>query len=192
MKDGELNPALRRLSPEDLGAEFREVVSTQEYTRKTPIEGVKIIDLRLMIDDGGSFAELVRFDEAGHLEAIPEFQPRQSSYSQVLPGAIKAFHLHYNQEDVWFVPPTDRLLIGLVDARKDSSTYKQTMRFVMGAGKAQLLYIPRGVGHGCANIGNTPSTILYFVNQQFDLNDPDERRLPYDMLGLDFWQITQG
>ncbi len=192
MKDGELNPALRRLSPEDLGAEFREVVSTQEYGRKTPIEGVKIIDLRLMIDDGGSFAELVRFDETGHLLAIPEFQVRQSSYSQVLPGAIKAFHLHYNQEDVWFVPPTDRLLIGLVDARQDSPTYKQTMRFVMGAGKAQLLYIPRGVGHGCANIGGVPATILYYVNQHFNLEDPDERRLPYDVLGLDFWQITQG
>jgi dTDP-4-dehydrorhamnose 3,5-epimerase len=194
MKDQELNPMApaRRLTPEDLGADYRAVVSTQEYGKRTPIEGVKIIDLRLLIDDGGSFAELVRFDENGRLLAVPEFQVRQSSYSQVLPGAIKAFHLHYNQEDVWFVPPTDRLLIGLVDARKDSPTLGATMRFVMGAGKAQLLYIPRGVGHGCANIGNEPATILYYVNQHFSLEDPDERRLPYDLLGLDFWQITQG
>lgn len=181
-----------KLSPTDLGPEFQAVVSTQEYGRRTPIEGVKLIDLRLMIDDGGSFAELVRFDEHGHLEAIPEFQVRQSSYSQVLPGAIKAFHLHYNQEDVWFVPPTDRLLIGLIDARKNSPTYNQSMRFVMGGGKAQLLYIPRGVGHGGGNIGTHPATILYYVNQQFSLNDPDERRLPWDMLGKEFWELTQG
>lgn len=182
----------QRLSPDAIGSDFRDKVTTQEYTRKTPIEGVQIIDLRLMQDDGGSFAELVRFDEHGRLLQIPEFQVRQSSYSQVLPGAIKAFHLHYNQEDVWFVPPTDRLLIGLLDVREGSPTYGQSMRFVMGAGKAQLLYIPRGVAHGCGNLGNTSCTILYYVNQHFNLDSPDEHRLPWDILGEPFWQITQG
>ena len=66
------------------------------------------------------------------------------------------------------------------------------MRLVMGSGKAQLLYIPGGVGHGGANIWREPATILYYVSQQFDLNDPDERRLPWDMLGADFWQMTPG
>lgn len=183
---------LRKLSPDDLGPEYQSVLTTQEYAARTRIQGVQIVDLRLLVDDGGSFAELVRFDENGNLLAIPEFKVRQSSYSQVLPGAIKAFHLHFNQEDVWFVPPTDRLLIGLVDARKDSPTQGASMRFVMGAGKAQLLYIPRGVGHGGANIGTEPATILYYVNQHFDLNDPDERRLPWDLLGREFWEITQG
>ena len=109
---------MQKLTPEDLAPEYASAVSTQEYTRTTPIEGVQIIDLRHMTDDGGSFAELVRFDEKGCLLQVPSFQVRQSSYSLVLPGAIKAFHLHYNQEDVWFVPPTDRLLVGLIDCRK--------------------------------------------------------------------------
>lgn len=180
------------LAPTDLAPRFQDAVSTQEYPKRTLIDGVQIVDIRLLIDDGGSFAELVRFDDSGYLLQIPEFKVRQSSYSQVLPGAIKAFHLHYNQEDVWFVPPTDRLLIGLVDARKNSPTSGQTMRFVMGGGKAQLLYIPRGVGHGCANLGNVPATILYYVNQHFNIADPDERRLPWDMLGKEFWEIVQG
>jgi len=183
---------LKKLNPDEIGPDYRSVLTTQQYGGATPIEGVQRIDLRLLTDDGGSFAELVRFDDSGRLLAIPGFQVRQSSYSQVLPGAIKAFHLHYNQEDVWFVPPTDRLLIGLIDCREASPTYKATMRFVMGAGKAQLLYIPRGVGHGGANIGLEPATILYYVNQHFNLDDPDERRLPWDILGADFWQITQG
>lgn len=181
-----------RLSPADLAPRFAEAVSTQEYPKRVLLDGVQILDLRLMVDDGGSFAEVVRFDEAGCLLQIPAFKVRQSSYSQVLPGAIKAFHLHYHQEDVWFVPPTDRLLIGLVDTRDASPTVGQTMRFVLGAGKAQILYIPRGVGHGCANLGNTPATIFYYVNQHFNIGDPDERRLPWDFLGADFWQITQG
>jgi dTDP-4-dehydrorhamnose 3,5-epimerase-like enzyme len=183
---------MKTLSPADLGPEFAARVSTQEYTKKTPIEGVQVIDLRLLIDDGGSFAEIVRFDEEGRLLAVPEFQVRQSSYSLVLPGAIKAFHLHYNQEDVWFVPPGDRLLVGLVDARADSPTAGASMRLVLGAGRAQILYIPRGVAHGCANIGAAPATILYYVNQHFNINDPDERRLPWDLLGAEFWQMTPG
>ncbi len=183
---------LEKLTPDDFGPDYLPYLTTQGYGGGRRIEGVKTIDLRLLTDDGGSFAELVRFDEVGHLEDIPDFQVRQSSYSLVLPGAIKAFHLHFNQEDVWFVPPTDRLLIGLVDARKASPSYGMTMRFVMGGGKAQLLYIPRGVGHGGANIGTQPATILYYVNQPFDITDPDERRLPYDIVGEDFWRIAPG
>jgi dTDP-4-dehydrorhamnose 3,5-epimerase len=181
-----------KLKPSDIGPDFSNLVSTQQYGGAIPIEGVKRIELRLMVDDGGSFAELVRLDDNGRLLAFPDFQVRQSSYSQVLPGAIKAFHLHYNQEDVWFVPPTDRLLIGLIDCRESSPTYKASMRFVMGGGKAQLLYIPRGVAHGGGCIGNEPSTILYYVNQHFNLDDPDEHRLPWDTLGKEFWEITQG
>jgi dTDP-4-dehydrorhamnose 3,5-epimerase len=183
---------MQSLRPDELAPAYAAVVTTQEYTSRPRIDGVQILDLRLMNDDGGSFAELVRFDEQGRLLAIPSFQVRQSSYSLVLPGAIKAFHLHYNQEDVWFVPPTDRLLIGLLDCRKDSPTVGESMRFVMGGGKAQLLYIPRGVAHGGANVGAIPATILYYVNQHFSLDDPDERRVPWDILGADFWELTPG
>ena len=93
---------------------------------------------------------------------------------------------------MWFVLPTDRLLVGLLDARKDSATCNATMRLVLGAGRAQLLHIPRGVAHGCANIGTEPATIVYYVNQFFSLEDPDERRLPWDLLGPEFWQMTPG
>ena len=180
------------LSIDHVGDTLRDKVFAQDYTPKMKIDGVRVLDLRLMVDDGGTFAELVRLDEEGNLELIPEFKVRQASYSEVLPGAIKAFHLHYNQEDVWFVPPTDRLLIGLVDARKDSPTYQVSQRFVMGAGRAQLLYIPRGVGHGGANIGNKSSTIFYFVNQKFNVDKADEQRLPWDVLGKEFWDMTMG
>lgn len=180
------------LLPDDLAPEYAAVLTTQSYARRPVLDGVQLFDLRLMNDDGGSFAELVRFDEKGCLLQIPTFQVRQSSYSLVLPGAIKAFHLHYRQEDLWFVPPTDRLLVGLLDCRKDSASAGVSQRLVMGGGKAQLLYIPRGVAHGCANAGRETATILYYVNQHFSLEDPDERRLPWDLLGETFWQMTPG
>ena len=183
---------MEKLTPQSLAPEYASAVTTQSYAKSTPIAGVQILPLNLLTDDGGSFAELVRFDEKGCLLQIPEFQVRQSSYSLVLPGAIKAFHLHFNQEDVWFVPPTDRLLVGLLDCRESSPTKGVSMRLVMGGGKAQLVYIPRGVAHGGANIGTQNATILYYVNQHFSLDDPDERRLPWDILGADFWEMVAG
>lgn len=182
----------RVLALDDFGSDYRSLISTQSYEKSAPIEGVRLIDLRLMVDDGGSFTEVVRIDESGCLEAIPDFKVRQTSFSCVLPGSIKAYHLHFNQEDAWFIPPGDRLLIGLIDVRAESPTYKTSMRIVMGAGRARLLYIPRGVAHGCANIWSEPSAVFYFVNQQFDIGNPDERRLPYDIAGDDFWKIAPG
>lgn len=183
---------MQPLSLDQVGDNFRDKLSLQDYSPKPKIEGVQIIELKRFVDDGGSFAELVRFDESGELEAVPGFRPRQASYSEVMPGAIKAFHFHLNQEDVWFIPPTDRLLIGLIDARKDSPSYGVSQRFVMGDGRSQLLYIPRGVAHGGGNIWNKPATIFYFVNQQFNLDAPDEHRLPWDINGKEFWELTQG
>src|SRR5438445_831711 len=105
------NPAtLKPLTKDCIGREFTEGLSVQDYAKKTLIEGVQLINLNLFVDDGGALAEIVRLDDQGRLQVFPEFQVKQSTYSQVLPSAIKAFHLHYNQEDVWFVLPTDRLL----------------------------------------------------------------------------------
>ncbi len=183
---------LKSLSKEAIGQDYARDISVQDYSKKVVIEGVQLINLNLFVDDGGALAEVVRLDDQGRLKLIPEFQVKQITFSQVLPGVIKAFHLHYNQEDVWFVLPGDRLLIGLLDARKNSPTYRQTMRLVMGAGRAQALYIPRGVAHGLANAYQTTANMIYLVNQCFDAEHPDEQRLPWNSLGDDFWEIKKG
>lgn len=183
---------LKPIDKDAIGKEFRSEISVQDYGKKIAIDGVQIITLNSFVDDGGALAEIIRLDENGNLLALPEFKVRQSTWSQMLPGTIKAFHLHFNQEDVWFIMPYDRMLIGLFDARENSPTYKATMRFVLGAGRAQILYLPRGVAHGLANPWNQTSNMIYFVNQQFDAKDPDERRLPWNILGDDFWEIKKG
>lgn len=183
---------LKPLTKDAIGGDYCSALSVQDYSKKVTIEGVQLINLNMFVDDGGALAEIVRLDEQGNLQILPEFKVRQSTYSQMLPGTIKAFHLHYNQEDVWFIIPQDRLLIGLFDARKDSPTYNKTMRFVLGAGRAQALYIPRGVAHGLANVGTQPANMIYFVNQCFDASNPDEHRLPWDILGEDFWEVKKG
>jgi len=180
------------LTISDISSEFKSKVTTQEYGPKPAIDGVRIIDLKIMNDDGGSFMEVARLDDKGFLTALPDFQVRQTSYSLVLPGAVKAFHLHFRQDDVWFVPPSERLLAGLIDTRDGSPSVGVSQRIALGGGKAQLLFIPRGVAHGVANLWAASGAIFYFVNQHFDITDPDERRLPYDSAGEHFWEIQPG
>ncbi len=165
--------------------------SVQSYDASAQIEGVVIKDIPCFVDDGGFFMELGRFDE-GVSQLFPEFHLKQFNYSQMEPGAIKAYHIHLQQEDIWFISPKDRLLLVLSDMRENSPTKGNTMRFVMGEGKSRLLYIPRGVAHGVGNLWEKPAGIIYMVNQQFDLKNPDEGRLPWDMLGKEIWEMTRG
>ena len=172
----------------DLLPEYEKKVTIQKYGGKETIEGVVRIPVRYFVDDGGDFCEIVRMNGRG-LEEVAGFKPRQVSYSYLQPGAIKAFHLHFKQTDVWFVPPRGQLLVGLHDTREGSKTAKNTMRFVMGAGKAELLVIPSGVAHGMANVWSDGACVMYLTDQQFNVEEPDEQRLPWDMLGEDFWKM---
>ena len=81
---------LKPLSTAAIGLEYSHELSIQDYSKKTIIEGVQLIHLNLFVDDGGSLAEIVRLDENGHLQILPEFKVRQSTYSQVMPGAIQS------------------------------------------------------------------------------------------------------
>ena len=182
---------MKDLKKADLLAKARAAYSVQSYGKVPTIEGVILKDLRCFVDDGGYFLELDRLNE-GVSQHFPAAVTRQVSYSQVLPGAIKAFHLHFKQDDIWFVPSHERLLVVLSDQRANSPTRNHKMRLVMGAGTSRLLFIPRGIAHGGANIWTAPASIIYFVNQQFNSEQPDEGRLPWDFFGADVWDMSKG
>jgi dTDP-4-dehydrorhamnose 3,5-epimerase len=151
-----------------------------------------MVDLPLFSDEGGDFCEISRVTADGTLEAVEGYRPAQCSYSYMEPGTIKAWHLHRYQDDLWFVPPHDRLLVGLLDTRATSPSNGVAMRLTLGAGRARLLYIPRGVAHGVANVSSRPGHVVYFANNVFDAENPDEHRLPHDLVGGDFWSIVPG
>jgi hypothetical protein len=55
------------LSLSDIAAQWRDSVSVQDYGGSAGIDGVRFLDLRELVDDGGSFLERARLDEAGRL-----------------------------------------------------------------------------------------------------------------------------
>lgn len=165
----------------------------QAYGPGPRIEGVELVELRRFADDGGSMTELARLTD-GRPAAPAGFDVRQINYSEVEPGAIKAYHLHTRQTDVWYVPPSDRMLVVLLDVRRGSQTEGVRMRLVLGAGGSRLLRIPPGVAHGVRNLAAASGRIIYFTDLHFSA-DPatcDEGRLPWDWAGADVWDVTRG
>lgn len=177
----------------DIHSKYNKKVTVQEYGSKAPaISGVEFMKSPFHKDDGGNFTEIFRLTNGLVEELVDSFEVRQLSMSVVVPGTIKAYHLHYEQDDLWFVSPYDRLLVNLHDVRQDSPTFDTHMRLVLGAGSAVQVRIPKGVAHGVSNPYHRDMTLFYATSQQFNAKEPDEQRLPWDVFGADVWELTRG
>lgn len=176
-----------------LNDQARAAYEVQRYAATPKIAGVEIVELRRFFDDGGAMTELGRLSKGMHRD-LPDFEAKQINFSEMEPGATKAFHLHQRQTDVWFIPPGSKMLVVLGDVRKGSSSEGVTQRLVLGDGSSRLVRIPPGVAHGVRNLATTRGQIIYFVDQQFDA-DParcDEGRLPWDHFGAAIWEVVKG
>jgi len=176
-----------------LSSEIESAIHLQDYSRKPSIEGVNLINLRRFNDDGGSFTELARIED-GVFTEIPDFKIAQVNFSDMEPNSIKAFHVHRKQTDVWFVPPSDKILLVLADLRQDSPTNGTLMRIIVGDGNPRLVVIPPGVAHGCKNLGQGKAHLIYFMNEQFspEADQCDEWRLTWDHFGAALWEVQKG
>ncbi len=182
---------MKNLSLDDILVKLKQAVYVQDYSKKKVIEGVKIVEVKKFFGEDGTFEELGRVNEHGNLEAFPDFKVKQVNRTLLLPGSVKAWHIHFKQEDVWYVPAEDHMILGLWDLRNDSDTKDIKMRVIMGGGSAKLVLVPRGVAHGVVNVAKKSGTILYFVNEQFNFSDPDEKRLKWDAAGKEFWEVKR-
>lgn len=176
----------------ELNDEARCAFRVQDYSPRPEIKDVEIVELTRHTDAGGSFTELGRF-AAGASLRFPGFLLVQVNYSEIEPEAIKGFHLHRRQTDLWYVPPGDKMLLVLVDVRAGSPTEGVRMRLVLGDGRSRLVRIPPGVAHGCRNLAPVRGRIIYFTDTQFspDPESCDEGRLPWDFAGAEIWELAR-
>jgi len=183
-----------RLQPTDLTDDASRALTRQSYAPRPPIDGVVVGEVSVLRSPDGLFAEIARLDGEHQVDGFPGFRPIQWNWSVLEPGAVKAWHLHLNQEDLWIVPPDSTLLVGLVDLRRGSPTVSHMQRLSLGAGRCHRLLIPRGVAHGMANLTTRSQAILYAVNRFFspDPDTTDEWRLPWDRFGESFWSMEKG
>lgn len=145
------------------------------------IEGVFFHPLKLNLDDRGFLVEVLR---SSH---FPE-KIAQINYTETYPGVIKAFHWHKNQFDGWFLVKGE-IQVVLFDLRyNESKTAGETNVFYMSEKNPSFLLIPPKVAHGYRVLGNEKAGLLYVVSQEYNPEDPDEERIPFDdpRIGFDW------
>jgi len=149
------------------------------------IEGVRIQPLALFPDDRGYFLELARFGQ-GLTEGFPAGST-QVSAALTYPGAIKAFHFHRQQTDLWGVP-AGMLQVALVDLRPASPTFGRRNTIYAGDLRPWQILVPPGIGHGYKVIGERPAVLVYLTDRFY--NPEDEGRIPYNDPGIAYdWEL---
>ncbi len=171
----------------DISVKYRKKVYGQKYAPSPLLEGVKLISLLNIPGEEGDLSEIVRINMKSEVSSIPGFKIAQLNRTRLIPNSVKAWHLHFKQDFIWYVNPYDHLFVGLWDLRKNSKTEDKIMRIVLGGGQSQLLFIPHGVAQGSAVFQNTPVDLFVFSNTQFEINNLDEKRLPWNSKGKNFW-----
>ncbi len=176
----------------DLTPDAREALHFQQYAPQPAIEGVWHKPLTVHRAREGSFMEAMRLTD-GRIEGLDgAMELRQMSVSHAIAGRINAFHLHpkATQDELWLVL-SGTLLVWLADVRADSPTAGTRRKAVLSGEQPAWLHIPTGVAHGY-RAGPDGALLLYAMNNQFDLDDPNEGRLPWDFFGPDLWEDDRG
>ena len=176
----------------ELIPEAQAQLTFESYPPAPHIEGVWIHPLRKNRSENGWFMEYARVTD-GRVESVPTpLEIRQLSISHAEPGRINAFHIHtkLEQNEIWTVIQ-GQLMVWLVDCRKGSSTAGVKRKLILSGEQPVQVYIPAGVAHGY-KAGSEGALLVYAMNQQFNLEDPNEGRLAWDQFGSQLWLEDHG
>ena len=175
-----------------LADEFAKALTFQAYGPQPEIDGVAATALKKHRALEGSFTEYVRL-AAGKVEGLGvDFEVRQISFAEAAPGRINAFHLHPKeiQDELWCVV-AGTMRVWLVDLRDGSPTKGNRRQVVLSGEQPTVLHIPSGVAHGY-QAGPDGALLVYAMNSQFNIEDPNEGRLRWDHFGRELWEEDRG
>lgn len=113
-------------------------------------------DLKMNVDDRGSFTEFIRTPERG-----------QVSVNISKPGIIKGNHWHHTKNEKFLVVSGT----GLVRFRKIDSD--EIIEYKVSGEKLQVVDIPTGYTHSIINIGDTDMVTVMWANEAFNPGKPD-------------------
>lgn len=150
--------------------------------RPTGIEGALFLPLRVIDTDGGPVLHMLRHGSP----LLPHFPHGfgELYFSEVIPGAIKAWKLHHQQTQ-HFAVPMGQLKVVLFDNRPHSPTRGEVREIILGRPEHYgLLRIPVEVTYGFTALGHSPALICNCADIPHDpaeserlaVNDPS---IPY-------------
>ncbi len=139
--------------------------------RTTAIDGALIQPLSWYDDQRGGLSVLLRADQ----ERLHGERFGQAYVTTVVPGVVKAWHVHRQQWDR-MVGLAGRTLLVLQDGREGSSTHGATVEVILAQRQHQMVLIPPGVWHGLKALSTDESLVLNLPDRPYILGAPDEFR----------------
>lgn len=148
------------------------------------IDGVVISELRQISDERGSVLHMMRCDS---LEFV---RFGECYFSEVLPGAVKAWKRHQKQTQNLAVP-VGRIRLVIFDDRESSDTRGKLQVLELGRPDAYFrLQIPFGIWYGFTCIGATPSLLANCADLPHDPKESD--LLPADSTSIPYSWMFEG
>jgi dTDP-4-dehydrorhamnose 3,5-epimerase len=142
------------------------------------IRGIVAQTLPVLPAEGGDVLRMLRSDH-------PLFSGFGEVYfSEVLPGAVKAWKLHRRQTQHLAVP-VGRVLFAVYDPRPDSPTFDKVREYILGRPDSYcLLRIPPGLWYGFTALGKKTALLCNCADMPHDPAEserkpPDTPDIPY-------------
>jgi len=135
------------------------------------LEGVTIKELKMIPDERGFFAEILRQDWFNESDDWIV----QANLSFSYPGTIRAWHRHLRGQIDYFIVVKGAMKICAYEEESG-----RMVEIISDSRKLCLVRIPGHYWHGTKTIGNTPSLTIYFVTKLYDYKSPDEERRPWN------------
>jgi dTDP-4-dehydrorhamnose 3,5-epimerase len=143
------------------------------------IAGVCVTELRQIPDARGGVLHMLRAD-------APEFTTFGECYfSEIAPGAVKAWKRHRRQTQHLAVP-IGRVRLVVYDDRTDSPTRGRVESAELGRPDAYVrVQLPPGLWYGFGCIGDTPALVANCPDQPHDPSESEQMAvgqptIPYD------------
>ncbi len=148
------------------------------------IDGVKIIQLRQIIDERGKIMHMMKSTDA-HFEKFGEIY-----FSTCWPNTIKAWHIHQKMT-VNNAIVSGRAKLVIYDSREESKTKGNLMEIFLGEDNYKLVQIPPGLANGYKSYGDKLTILANCANLPHDPDemikiDPFKNDIPYD------WGLKHG
>jgi dTDP-4-dehydrorhamnose 3,5-epimerase len=143
---------------------------------ETRIEGLVLVEPRVIADDRGFFFETFRADEYAALGIDVPFV--QDNHSRSVRGTVRALHFQVEPGQAKLVRAARGEIWDVaVDLRHDSSTFGQYEAFELTDVNARQLFVPVGFAHGFCVTSET-ADVTYKVSSYY--YGPTERGIAFD------------
>lgn len=142
------------------------------------IDGVKVIQLKIIPDERGTVMHMLRCDDPHFIEFGEIY------FSTVFPDLIKGWHLH-KRMILNYAVVQGMIKLVLFDGRVGSPTHGEIMELFIGNLNYCLVQVPPGVWNGFKCLGRDGAIVANCATLPHDPDeivrlDPFSNQIPYD------------